>query len=78
MPVYFAKSVAAGAARSQAFAAKSIPNYTMAILSEVPQLAKAVSTELAFSGYKDAIEAFLYSTAINSTCALMSGSSVDL
>jgi hypothetical protein len=73
MPVYFAKSIAAGAARSQAFASKSIPNYTMATLSEVPQLAKAVSTELAFSGYKDAIEAFIYATAIKSKVSTQAG-----
>jgi hypothetical protein len=73
MPVYFAKSIAAGAARSQAFASKSIPNYTMAMLSEVPQLAKAVSTELAFSGYKDAIEAFIYATAIKAKVSTQAG-----
>jgi hypothetical protein len=73
MPVYFAKSIAAGATRSQAFAAKSIPNFTMAILSEVPQMAKAVSTELAFSGYKDAIEAFLYATAIQTKVSTQAG-----
>jgi hypothetical protein len=73
MPVYFAKSIATGAARSQAFAAKSIPNFTMAILSEVPQMAKATSTELAFSGYKDAIEAFIYATAMQSKVSTQSG-----
>jgi hypothetical protein len=65
MSVYLAKPVGHGAQRSQAFAAKSIPNFTMTTLSNVPQQAKAASVELAFSGYKDSIEAFLYATALN-------------
>jgi hypothetical protein len=73
MPIYLAKSIAPGAARSQAFSAKSIPNFTMALLSEVPQLAKATSTELAYSGYKDALEAFLFSTAMNTRVSTQAG-----
>jgi hypothetical protein len=73
MSVYLAKPTSHGAVRSQAFSARSIPNFTTVKISEIPQLCKATSVELAFSGYKDSIEAFLYATALNARVNTQAG-----
>jgi hypothetical protein len=67
MSVFIARQVTKTAKPTSAFSSRGITNLTQAKPSEITIFAKPQNEQLAYSGCKDSIEAFLYATAVKTS-----------
>jgi len=61
--IYIASEVRNNAPSSAAFVSKGLTDFTQGRIRDITLFGKPTNTQVAFSGYKDAIEAFLYAKA---------------
>jgi hypothetical protein len=62
--IYIASEVRNNAPATSAFIAKGLTDYTQGRIRDIIVIGKPTAVQIAFSGYKDNIEAFLYAAAI--------------
>jgi hypothetical protein len=71
--IYITGNSSGSAPSTTAFASRGLTSYTQSQVSKVPLLGKPTQNQLAFSGYKDNIEAFLYATSIKKKVLVSAG-----
>jgi hypothetical protein len=71
--IYICADLSGKLPQSETFAARGLQKFTMGRISDVVCFGKADSNQLAYSGYKDNIEAFLYATAMKHKVNISAG-----